>query len=144
MAESDDNIWLHRTYYQESITLFGQAWDIYIKFYTVFLTVNVTGLGLVAHFSPSRNSRIPMIAAFCIQNAISACVSAVMGSYGKQVDIRLGRVAEFLSSRQIIDGSVSDVTKGSPVPSIVSKWAGYGNCIASLCMIGCWIGSYFF
>jgi hypothetical protein len=42
----NDQTWLMHKFYETSLQTFVSVWDIYIKFYTVFLTANVLGLGL--------------------------------------------------------------------------------------------------
>jgi len=56
--------WIVQKWYDETCLQLRNAWDIYIKFYTVFLTVNILGLGLVVQHIDSPGKRWPIVVAF--------------------------------------------------------------------------------
>jgi hypothetical protein len=141
MTVIDRSVWLHRTYYQETLKVYARVWDLYIKFYTVFMTANILGLGFVTERIHAH--RWPVIAAFCIQNVLVIGTSVRVAIYSGQTEEKLARVATFLAGPNADPTSVKDVVAGSPVAGKLSKWAGYANCAASVCMIGCWIALNF-
>jgi hypothetical protein len=128
---------LHRTYYLETLKVYARVWDIYIKFYTVFMTANVLGLGLVAE--RIHEHKWPIALAFSIQNLITMGTSIGVARYSRDTDRRLTSIANHLMASGSAQGAADEVIKGSPVATKLSQWAGYANCVASTCMIGCWI-----
>src|ERR1700733_6960861 len=116
MAEPDNPTWLQQTYYTETLKIYTKVWEIYIQFYTVFLTANVLGLGLAAdHIGLGK--RGPVVLAFILQNVLTVATSLGVAAYGKVAHKNLSDVAIALA------GSSSDVAlvaKGSPVPTTLS------------------------
>jgi hypothetical protein len=141
MARIDDAAWLYRTYYQETLKVYARVWDIYIKFYTVFLTANVLGLGLVAEHIHVH--RWPITVAFSVQNLITIGTSIGMARYSVETDKRLRQVADYIAKSDSAPPSIPEVVKGSPVATGLSQWAGYANCAATACLIFCWIAVNF-
>ena len=129
--------WLHKTYYLETLKVYARVWDIYIKFYTVFLTANVVGIGLVA--KDIHGNRMPIIVSFSILNFILIGTSVWMARYSTDTDKKLREVGNYLMALDSVEGTGAGVIKDSPVALRLSQWAGYANCAASACMIGCWI-----
>ncbi len=77
-----------------------KAWDIYIKFYTVFHTVNFVALGLVVEKVHEPWSRLFIAAAFVAQNATSSVTGLAMGRYTKRVaaqqeDLGFGQLVHY-------------------------------------------------
>jgi hypothetical protein len=133
-AEVHLDLWLEQTYYKETLKMFAKVWDLYIKFYTVFMTFNVVGLGFASRIP--IQSRLPLVAAFVIQNLLSVGTSFTIARYSKQTHDKLSRVATHLVSPH---ANVAKEVRGSPVPIPLAPWGGYANCIAGLCLIVCWI-----
>ena len=139
MPGTENATWLPKTYYHETLKIYAHVWDLYIKFYTVFLTANVLGLGLAVEHIPIAAHRWPIIAAFSIQNLITMGTSLGVARYSSETDIKLRKVAVYLAGSHSAERPLADAVKGSPIPVKLSKWAGLANCIASAIMIGCWI-----
>lgn len=132
-----EGMWLHRTYYLETLKVYAKVWDIYIKFYTVFLTANVLGLGLVIENMPTK--RWPVCLAFICQNVVTIGTSFSVGLYSRKTDDKLIQIAKHLADANPVRRHSDVVTTTSPVARRLSSWAGYANCVATLCIIVCWI-----
>jgi hypothetical protein len=134
MAAPDDITWLHQTYYTETLKVYTNVWDIYIKFYTVFLTANVLGLGLAAEHI-AFGKRWPVVIAFMLQNVLTVATSLGVAAYGDVVHENLSKVAEVLVGSS---PGVAKVLKGSPVPTTLSRYAAYANALGCASLIVCW------
>jgi hypothetical protein len=62
-----DSLWLEHKYFDEVSLQFRTVWDLYIKFYTVFLTVQIAGLGAIVQYVAQSN-RILIVLAFILNN----------------------------------------------------------------------------
>jgi hypothetical protein len=127
-------IWLQRTYYQETVRVFIHAWDLYVKFWTVFITFNVVSLGFASRIPVGGRSVV--VAAFVVQNLLTLGTSFWIARYSKDTDKKLSSLASHLAGANT---DVAEVAKGSPVPTRLAAWGGYANCIASICLIVCWV-----
>lgn len=59
-----------------------RVWEIYIKFYTVFLTVNLAALGLLAgDFAELNGAGFVVGLAFIVQNAVTFGTAMGMSAY---------------------------------------------------------------
>lgn len=122
MAVSDEI----RLLYEQTCENFRKTWDLYIKFYTVFLTTNIAGLGLVSKYITSPEARTPIVAAFVIQNLFVAGTSIGISHYSSSV------------SRKLTD-MINLGKHSTPIPSNLAFWGGYANSIASITLIVIWI-----
>jgi hypothetical protein len=137
-TEDDNATWLHRAYYEETLKVYSTAWSLYISFYTVFLTANVAGLGIVLEYVP-RGDKWPIALAFGIQNVITAVTSFSMSKYSLETSDKLSAIAHSMVTTAPGDPCADSVVQGSPIPESLSKRAGYGNCFACCCHIGSWV-----
>src|ERR1700678_4188575 len=88
--------WLLKTRYAESQVNFRTIWDLYLKFYTVFLTVNVGALAWVYNNSTHITSRWPVSIAFIIQCLLAATTSGIMALQSKQTALRITSIVNGL------------------------------------------------
>src|SRR5690348_3775886 len=112
MAEPNDITWLLQNYYLETLKVYTKVWEIYIQFYTVFLTANVLGLGLAAEHI-GLGKRGPVVAAFILQNVLTVATSLGVAAYGNVAHKNLSEVAVVLAGSS---PGVPPEVKGSPVP----------------------------
>lgn len=67
-----------------------RAWDIYIKFFTVFLTVNIAALGLIVEKTqPGSAARWVVGITFVVQNAIAVITGLEMARYTRRATASL-------------------------------------------------------
>ena len=60
-----------------------RVWDIYIKFHTVWMSVNVVALGLQVQYVATVGGRIVLLIAFVLQNLLALWTSINIASYTK-------------------------------------------------------------
>jgi hypothetical protein len=90
------------------------AWDIYVKFFTVFLTVNITALGVVVTKIRPGKARSVISITFFIQNVIAFVTGIMMARYTGQITEQLARIASELS-----------------IFSSLGRWGGIANAIGN-------------
>lgn len=92
-----------------------QAWTIYISFFTVFLTVNMTALGVVATKMQLGMARTLIAVTFVAQNAIAVVTGLRMAWYTRDV------------ARQFTQEGAA----GLAYFGDLGVWGGYGNAIGN-------------
>ena len=125
-------------YVGEKSRAFRTAWELYMKFHTVFLTVNLAALGATIQYVKQPNERLPIIVAFALQNLLFCVTSFGMGMYSRsfvaQHEKLLGKIAD--------EAGLSD-SKGETIPPWLALWSGCSNGLGGLLLIGCWVACYF-
>lgn len=88
---------------KEQSIAFRATWELYMKFYTVFLTVNFAALAATIQYITENNRRWPIILAFVLQNILVGMTSVGMGRYSGNFIERfqqiLGAIAEESGAR---------------------------------------------
>lgn len=138
MPTKNNTHWLHRTFYLETLKVYSKVWDLYIKFYTVFLTSNVVGIGIALKYLP-QCERLFIAIPFCLQNVITAFTSWSVARYSLETDDRLKDVARSLADAETGVVFPDVAIKESPVARRLSARAGYANCFACALHIGVWV-----
>lgn len=69
-----------------------KAWEIYIAFFTVFLTVNCTAIGLVVTKVKAKKARWLIGATFFVQNVIAVVTGIAMATYTRDLTAHLGQM----------------------------------------------------
>ncbi|MEO1009585.1 MAG: hypothetical protein AAFX79_13565 [Planctomycetota bacterium] len=100
-----------------------KAWDIYIKFYTVFLTVNFVAIGVVLEKVTTPFATWLLAIAFIVQNGVSLGTAIGMIVYSKAV---FGRQDQ-LGHAQL------------PAFQKLARWGGLGNAISHGVLIVLWV-----
>ena len=88
--------WVLKQRVQDLGTTFRAVWDIYIKFYTVFLTFSLAALSwLIEHKITSSHSHKVIAVVFIGQSLLTSITSGAIGFYsykaGKQLSEELRR-----------------------------------------------------
>lgn len=144
MAESNRS-WLAREVYKEQVAMFKTAWDIYIKFHTVFITVNVAALAATVQYIKPEN-RWPMVIAFVVQNLVSLGTAVAMSRFSRNCATRTHEAACEIVRHEAGSDSASPAELrlwSSPVPATLGSWSGIANGIGYLSLIGCWVATMF-
>ena len=122
---------LAKRYMDELSTQLTSAWDVYIKFYTVFLTANVTALALI---EKEGNSIVPVVTAFMVQNVVSLATAVYMAFYSRSA---AGHFVEL--SRVLLEPEqVRTTFKQSPIPGNLGLWAGIANAVSHVGLMVAW------
>lgn len=64
---------------------FVKVWDIYIKFYTAFLALNMAALGLTVEKITTPQGKALVMWAFIAQNGLSFCTAVGMTIYSHRI-----------------------------------------------------------
>lgn len=138
--------WLRRRLFDETSQQFRTTWTIYISFYTVFLTFNITALGLTIQYVVTSN-RWPIVIAFVLQNINSMVTALRISKFSLHSSERMSSLA-----RELADASNGTTTlevapikclSDEPIPGRLGYWAGQANAIGHLLLVGCWIAALF-
>lgn len=130
-----DSTWLIKRRHEDLSQTFRTSWDLYIKFYTVFLTFSIAALGLLLSrndSSPAWSRSLRTIATvFIVQTILTAITSGAMALYST----RVARCQAMLESQ--LPGAPLAVR--SAVPVELTLWAGLANCAAMFAMVVVWV-----
>ncbi len=137
MADDHDNAtWLARTNYETRARYVEVVWEMYLKFYTVFLALNITGIGLaVQHLETS--SRWPIAAAFLMQNALSFGTAVSIGRFTKTSSDSLKKSGDEMAPTA--SASLTD----SPIPGALGLYCGWANAVSHVALSAVWISTLF-
>jgi hypothetical protein len=138
MNESPQEWILKRRHEDLGVTV-RMVWDLYIKFYTVFLTFSVIGLGWIL----TRPGDIPMVPrakqviaiVFVIQTLLTAITSAAIALYTVHVARDQGHIEDLLT--QSHPGTRPSIKPA--VPAFLAQLGGWSNCAAMLAMAALWL-----
>jgi hypothetical protein len=138
MNESPQEWILKRRHEDLGVTV-RMCWDLYIKFYTVFLTFSVVGLGWVLtrpgdiQMLPRAKQVIAIV--FVIQTILTAITSAALALYTVHVAHNQAHIEDLLT--QSHPGTRQSIKPA--VPELLAQLAGWSNCGAMLAMAALWI-----
>ncbi len=114
------------------------AWTLYVRFYTAFLSFNLIAFGVASSssFSPANGEYNWLAIALICQNCLSMGTSMYMARFS-------------LNSASEADAVYSELNKlcdapsespKNPMPGQLGYWCGLANTLSILFLIVCWIG----
>jgi hypothetical protein len=131
---------LHR--YSDIGVNFRIVWDLYIKFYSVFLTFSVAALAWLASkddpFAAGGSERWTVVAAFVIQSLFTALTSAKIALYSGEV---VGQLSQFSDDAATFseESDVKELCKKTSLPTNLARYAGWANFLSMLALAIVWI-----
>jgi hypothetical protein len=136
----DNAEWLLRKRYEETHLNFRTLWDLYLKFYTVFLTSNVAALAWVYSRGAGVVSRWPVSLAFFMQCVLVSVSSVLVAKWSKSSRAGIEGIVDaigFLSSQK---GEVSDKATlfAVDLPVGIACYGAYANSIGVLTLAVIW------
>ncbi|HEX4965089.1 MAG TPA: hypothetical protein VF173_30050 [Thermoanaerobaculia bacterium] len=139
-GRGSNRTWLLQKQYEEINTNFRTAWDLYIKFYTVFLTFNVAALAALFsnNFALAEKSKWLVIGAFVLQDLLCAATSGLMAKFSQHSAEKLEQARTELLKDSAEHG---DGIHAGSLPINLGRWAGWANCGAMLAMVVLWFGA---
>lgn len=138
MNESPQEWILKRRHEDLSLNI-RMCWDLYIKFYTVFLTFSVVGLGWVLT-RPADIQMVPrgkqvIAIVFVVQTLLTAITSVAIAFYTARVAHDQEHIESLLAESHA--GVRPSLTPAVPV--MLGHLGGWSNCAAMLAMTTLWL-----
>jgi hypothetical protein len=137
--------WLAKKYFDECSLQFRTVWDLYLKFYVVFLTVNATALGLTVQYVEPQRSKAVIAVAFVMQNAFAAVTALMISRWSAKVATRAQDLATFAvtDALQPATGPLPCVLTESPIPGQLGKWGAVANLLGHCVFCALWLSVIF-
>jgi hypothetical protein len=124
---TDQELWLAKKTYDELSLQFRTTWDLYLKFYVMFVTLNVTAMGLTVQFVHSYQPRVIIAIAFVMENVLSAITAAVIARYSARMAARVKDVAALIAENTSPAAAIPLALADSPLPGVLGMWSGVAN-----------------
>jgi hypothetical protein len=138
MNESPQEWILKRRHEDLGVTV-RMCWDLYIKFYTVFLTFSVIGLGWMLT-RPGDIAMVPrakqvIAIVFLIQTILTAMTSGGIALY----TVHVAQDQEQIEQLLIQSHPSARPSIRPAIPALLAQWGGWSNCAAMLAMAALWL-----
>jgi hypothetical protein len=123
-----------RARYADISNNFRAAWDIYIKFYTVFLTFSAAAMAFVIAQGSSLGHILTIKYLFAANSILLSLTSVFLTRYSSDAAERHTEIEISLSGPQSrLSGS-----KGS-IPLGLAQWSGWANAVVMIGMAWIWM-----
>lgn len=139
VADKRSDDWLERKLLDENAIAYRTVWDLYLRFYTVFLTFSITALALTVQYVAKKDRGVIVIA-FVLQNVLCAATAIQIADFSAISAHRYRQLAA-LSLSTNAHGAALGVLDlaSSPVPASLGVWGGAANAISHVLLICCWL-----
>jgi hypothetical protein len=133
--------WILKARFAEVTVNFRTIWDLYLKFYALFLPFNIAALTWVFGRSFLVPTRSALALSFILQNVNLAVTSALMANHSRLTDTRvrtlLDRIVDLACARgeAIQRSAIVDVD----IPTKMARWAGWANFWGMFFLIAIWV-----
>jgi hypothetical protein len=135
----DQTAWLAQRLLEDNATAYHAVWDLYLQFYTVFLTFSIAALALTVQYV-SKSHRPVIVWAFVAQNLISGVTAVLIARFSEDSASRYERLAAVYASRDPNLNSTEALNLAvSPIPGVLGEWGGYANAASHGLLIVCWL-----
>jgi len=132
----EHQIWILKARYADISQNFRAVWDIYIKFYTVFLTFNIAALGLLIsnQFHSTEPLRFTICCVFCFLSLLLAATSIYVVSYSRRC------ANDHVDIEKLLSQSERAFIRHKPgsLPVALATWSGWANVAVMLGMAVIW------
>lgn len=132
---------LERHYDQLGITL-REVWNLYMKFYVIFMTVNFTALGLTVEYIDLQQ-RAPMVIAFLVQNFLGLVSAISIAIYSKKAAAQQDAIIDLLRKEESLPDDENSVALSTVIPVQFAFWGGVANALSHTLFGVCWLGALF-
>jgi hypothetical protein len=132
--------WLLQKQYEEVNINFRTVWDLYLRFYAVFLTFDIAAMALLLGskpiFQPTAEIKHLIVVVFVLQSLLMAITSGFMALFteGSRHHLEAARDALLRDEPK----HTSEIPKIS-LPTAIAKYSAWGNCGAMLTMAVLWL-----
>ncbi len=137
LCNNENANWLTKSLLDQEFASYKTVWDLYLKFYTVFLTVNLVALAAVVEHVKTEERNI-IVLAFVIQNLFSTGTAIIIAIFSRKTAKRYNDICIHL----VKDNNCPDVileSAKSSVPGWVGYWGGIANAASHIALSACWI-----
>jgi hypothetical protein len=116
--------------FEEVNVNFRTTWDLYLKFYTVFLTFDIAAFAWVYGKDFNPQHRWPVSVAFIFQKVLVAITSGSIARYSKTVMAKILGILNQLADLANQRGESIDRARvlGVDLPTSIAIWGGLANC----------------
>jgi hypothetical protein len=115
---------------------------LYLKFYTVFLTINVVALGVTVQYIQGFN-RVPIVGVFAMQNAVCILTAIKIAGFSRSTSDRIRTLCEDIAGVKSSGDDASSAqmrhVTDSPAPGEFGYWAGVVIALGHATMVVTWI-----
>ena len=131
--------WLGKKLLDENSLAYRSVWDLFLKFYTVFLTVNILALGTTIQYI-SQHNRWPIVVIFFGSNLVGIATSAWVARFSQGSGKRFEDLCKlYIESETETQHKKLAGLASAPIPGWLGKYSGYA-CVANLLLFAiCWI-----
>jgi len=138
---NEPDVWLLRRRHEDLSEMFRTCWELYIKFYTVFLTFTMAAMGLLL----ARDEKMlklsdevvhVLVFVFVGQSLLTATTSAFLALYSRKV------AKDHASLERAMLRSLPTppaLLQTKTIPLGIATWAGWANAIAMVGMAYAWV-----
>jgi hypothetical protein len=134
--------WLLRKNIEEISQNFRTVWDLYLKFYTVFLTFNIVAMAWLFGDKGRIQEGKPlyfMVTVFAIQCILTGITSGMVANYSKDTEAMLSVAQERLLT-YAKETTIGPLEYSGGLPISLGQWGGWANCSSSILLMVAWIG----
>lgn len=115
--------WFAKSLLEDAFQGYKSVWELYLKFETVFLSINFVALGVaIQHVKPEH--RGPLVWAFVIQNAVTSTTSLCVAIYSWKTVQRYEQICKKIIEMAPVNKPLSQLAL-SPVPAWVGVYAAW-------------------
>jgi hypothetical protein len=131
----EHTVWVLRGRYAELGLNLRSAWDIYIRFYTVFLTFSIAALAWVFTYEKVTPALRMVAWTFFAQTAMTAVTSVLISLHS----CRVRRAQEQIEVLLLAEEKSPLPNTPSPISVAMATWAGGANGLAMAGMAVIWL-----
>jgi hypothetical protein len=143
MADETDppSIWMAKKYFDECSLQFRSIWDLYLKFYVTFLTVNGAALALTVQYVTGSKAKAVIAITFIFQNVLAAGTAVAISKYSSDVAKRAQGLAELVgvSDHKSDPVALPAILHTSPIPGHIGRWGGIANLLGHVLFVVLWL-----
>ena len=124
MANGSEETWLGRKLLDDIATAYGTVWDLYLRFYTLFLTFSIGALGLTVQYV-KREDRKVIVWVFAIQNVLCAITALKIADFSAvSMEMDAVRQEAIAANNQSIHGrALNALADGVDIPVLYARSA---------------------
>ena len=135
--------WLLRKNVEEISQNFRTVWDLYLKFYTVFLTFNIVAMAWLFGDKNRIAEGKPLyfiVAVFAVQCVLTGITSGLVAVYSKKTEAMLDKAQKKLLAYAKEEAADEPLDYNGGLPVALGQWGGWANCSSSFLLMIAWVG----